>query len=168
MMERCPRQHRIGETCGAKLVHEDYIETRPEPCKVCLEIEVKKRRLAKVLENITRWTAERGRFTALLEKAEMERSQLFEKINELQSQRASVVYSMGQRGGQPVLPASSDSSYAWSSSSASSNRPLSNGGYSTNNASLGTTGSSGYRPAEHLSNPRGGNIAYRSHLSSGR
>lgn len=121
MMERCPRQHRIGETCGAKLVHTEYIESRPELCKTCTEMEVKKRRLQKVCENISRWAVEKGRFAASLEKAEVERDILVEKIKELHSQRPSVAF-RGDRisQGQTTIPSlasqlDSGSSYTWSS-----------------------------------------------------
>lgn len=150
MMERCPRQHRIGETCGAKLAHPDHIEARPEPCKTCQEIEVKKRRLSKINENIARWTAERGRFAALLEKAENERSQLLEKLNELQSQRTSVLYGMGgqKTGGYPGIPpanrllsADSDPAFTWSSTSQARGYPTSGqyGGYSNATATATRT-----------------------------
>lgn len=129
MMERCPRQHRIGETCGAKLVHTDHIEPRPEFCKTCQEMEVKKRRLQKVCENISRWAAEKGRFAASLEKAETERDLLVEKIKELHSQRPSVVFrgGGGDRNGQGptsipsmappngMMSMDGGSSYTWTS-----------------------------------------------------
>lgn len=106
MMERCPRQHRIGETCGAKLVHPDYIEPQETACKTCLEMAVKQRRLAKVSENIIRWAAEQDRFAASLEKAELERDQLQEKIKELHYQRPSVVFrgGGGDRNGVASIP----------------------------------------------------------------
>ncbi|KAK5085362.1 hypothetical protein LTR05_004646 [Lithohypha guttulata] len=118
MMERCPRQHRIGETCGAKLVHHDYLERRSEPCKVCQEIEVKKRRLQKTCENISRWSPQRDTFAALLEKAENEKDELVEKIKQLNSQREAVKAKLsGDRAMAPIDPpmATMDrGSYTWS------------------------------------------------------
>lgn len=128
MMERCQRQHRIGETCGAKLVHPDFIERRSETCRTCQDIDVKKRRYHKLCENIDRWSSEKGRFAASLEKAENERDLLIEKIRELQSQRPIVINRMSSdRSGEPrsslptmvpptrpTLPPGGDS-YGWSS-----------------------------------------------------
>lgn len=148
MMERCPRQHRIGETCGAKLAHPDHIEARPEPCKTCQEIEVKKRRLARLNDNIVRWTAERGRFAALLEKAENERNQLLEKLNDLQAQRTSVVYGMGgQRSATyPSIPPAhrllsteANSTFTWSSQPRGYATSDQYGGYNNNMAAAART-----------------------------
>lgn len=94
-MERCPRQHRIGETCGAKLVHSDYIEKKSDPCRVCQEIEVKKRRLQKIEDNIRRWNAEGDKFAHSLGKAKGEQDQLIEKIKELSYRRQSVIFRTG-------------------------------------------------------------------------
>ncbi|KIW45770.1 uncharacterized protein PV06_04126 [Exophiala oligosperma] len=90
MKQRCPRQHRIGETCGARLADPDNIDRDGEQCRVCKEIEVKQRRKQKELDNIARWRREGNNFTASIEKAEREALQLQETIDELQNRRASI------------------------------------------------------------------------------
>ena len=175
MMERCPRQHRIGETCGAKLAHPDHIEARPEPCKTCQEIEVKKRRLSRVNENIARWTSERGRFAALLEKAENERAQLLDKLNELQAQRTSVMYGMGgQRStAYPSIPPATrllsteaEPAYTWSSQPRGYAASGQYGGYNSNMAA--TTRATGpARPDGALPMARQ-DVPYSTYASSNR
>lgn len=93
MMEQCPRQHRIGETCGAKLVHHESSTQRPgELCRICQEMEVKRRRLQKLQDNINRWEPQGITFKASLEKAKLERAQTIEKLKELNSRRSSVLF----------------------------------------------------------------------------
>lgn len=156
MRERCPRQHRIGETCGAKLVHTESITDKDEPCKTCQELQVKQRRLAKIRENIDRWSSEGDRFLASLDKAEREAQELKEKIRELHAKRPSVEKkSNGQRHGLgnsaadrgPSLPSfandASLGSYTWTSSpQAYSSSGLNLGGYPTVNN--GTRPQAGY------------------------
>lgn len=128
MKERCPRQHRIGETCGAKLVHDESITRSAEKCRTCQEIEVKHRRLKKIRENIDRWRAEGDRFAASLEKAYRENTELTEKIQELHARRPVVATkNNGERSGLGSRPNDSvrgmpafggepnTGSYAWSS-----------------------------------------------------
>lgn len=90
MIQRCQYQHRIGETCGQKLLHDECRYVRKEPCKHCQAIDVKRRRLLKLEENIRRWTAENDKFAALLAKALRERNELIEKIKEINRERPSV------------------------------------------------------------------------------
>lgn len=119
MMERCPRQHRIGETCGAKLVHDDYREPVDEKCRICQDIEVKKRKLSKTQDNILRWRSQKGSFAALLEKAETEEDELCRKIELLNAQRESVRVSgrpvRASDSPMPPLESMTTSSYTWSS-----------------------------------------------------
>lgn len=89
LVERCPRQHRIGETCGAKLVATENVDRIPELCRICQEIEVKKRRLQKTAENIDRWAPQGSQFASSLAKAKLEKAQFIEKIGELESRRTS-------------------------------------------------------------------------------
>ena len=89
-MERCPRQHRIGETCGAKLVHHESVTKSSSMCKVCEEIHTKQRRLAKTHDNIHRWGKEPEKFSASLEKARREGNELEDKIKELHLRRSSI------------------------------------------------------------------------------
>lgn len=129
MMERCTRQHRTGETCGAKLTHPDHITSKQELCRTCQDIEVKCRRLRKVEENISRWKNQKEQFGASLAKAEGEQTELVEKIKELQLRRPKVLLEErpgdGSKGSAraPValfpslpIPANAGSSYMWTSS----------------------------------------------------
>ena len=90
MKLRCPRQHRIGETCGAKLVHEESVEKLNEPCRKCTDIETKKRRLRRELENIDRWKRDGNKFTASIEKAQREAKSLERQIQDINAERVSV------------------------------------------------------------------------------
>lgn len=94
MMERCPRQHRIGEACGATLIHEDFITKRSALCKTCYDIEVKNRQLRKIESDIRRWTFQEKRMSASLDKARNERHELLQRIKVLHSKRQSVKCSL--------------------------------------------------------------------------
>lgn len=145
-MERCPRQHRIGETCGAKLIHQDHVTKNSDMCKVCQDIEVKRRRLSKVEDSIRRWTPERERFAASLDKARTERDELIERIKLLHSRRQSVQFRTGtdrpgqgsgggNGGSNPLLP-NRGNSYTYSSPGAGYAAPGQvNSGYSDMSAS---------------------------------
>lgn len=63
--EQCYKQHRIGETCGLKLVFETI--TDPDRCKLCYSTERKYRRLDKMRRDIKRWYCE-GNRTATIER----------------------------------------------------------------------------------------------------
>ncbi|KIY00415.1 uncharacterized protein Z520_04100 [Fonsecaea multimorphosa CBS 102226] len=93
MKQRCPRQPRIGETCGAKLVDTDNLSRTNEDCKNCQEKAVKERRLQKEKDNLRRWRSEGDRFAASIAKAEDEVTRLEKQIAELESRRTSVVFS---------------------------------------------------------------------------
>jgi hypothetical protein len=79
MKERCPRQHRMGETCGAKLVHHESVTKSDQECKICQEMQIKVRRLRKEQDNIARWRKEGTKFLASIEKAERESCALREQ-----------------------------------------------------------------------------------------
>ena len=93
MKQRCPRQPRMGETCGARLPDTDNISKLDEMCRVCIEKAVKVRRLHRERENIKRWSMEGGRFQASIERARREVQDLEHVIEELESRRASVLFS---------------------------------------------------------------------------
>ena len=104
MKERCPRQHRIGETCGAKLVHHESVTKSDQDCKICQEIQVKARRLRKEKDNIARWSKEGSKFSASIEKAQRESASLQNQIQELYAKRPSVAMKMnGQARGLSVV-----------------------------------------------------------------
>ena len=93
MKERCPRQPRIGETCGAKLVDTDNLTRVDELCRTCTEKAVKVRRLQRETDNIKRWSQEGNRFQASIERASREVRLLESTIAELESRRTSVMFS---------------------------------------------------------------------------
>lgn len=88
MKERCPRQHRMGETCGVKLVHSDHLHKIDQLCRVCKDLDIKTRKLAKEKDNIARWRKEGKKFSASIEKAENEVDRLMEAIESLEGARA--------------------------------------------------------------------------------
>jgi hypothetical protein len=88
MRERCPRQHRMGETCGSKLIHHDFLSQSVEKCRVCKDVDIKKRKLEKERQNIERWRKEGRKFLASMEKAENEVERLLEAIQVLENSRA--------------------------------------------------------------------------------
>lgn len=113
MKERCPRQHRMGETCGAKLVHHESVTKSDQDCKICQEIQVKARRLRKEKDNIARWSKEGNKFSASIEKAQREAAALQEQIQEMYNRRPSIAMQMnGQARGLGVVqpPATSRTS----------------------------------------------------------
>lgn len=93
MKVRCPRQPRIGETCGAKLVDTENVTRVNEDCRLCQEIVIKQRRLQRERDNIRRWSLEGDRFQASIERAQREANQLEQTIKEMRSRRISVVMS---------------------------------------------------------------------------
>lgn len=90
MKLRCPRQHRIGEVCGAKLVDHESVTKVDDDCKLCQEIGVKERRLQKEKANIDRWSREGNKFSASIEKARREAQSLESLIEEMRGRRPSV------------------------------------------------------------------------------
>lgn len=89
----------MGETCGVKLVHPDFVTPSEEKCRICKAIDVKERKLAKERQNIARWRKEGSRFPASIEKAENEVDTLTESIRALQTNRP--INKMGLQGGRP-------------------------------------------------------------------
>lgn len=94
MKLRCPRQHRMGETCGAKLVHHESVTRCDEPCRTCQDIDTKKRRLQRERANIERWRREGDRFAASIAKAEREARELERTIQEMNQRRPVVMMKM--------------------------------------------------------------------------
>ncbi|KAL2116098.1 hypothetical protein VTJ04DRAFT_10353 [Mycothermus thermophilus] len=80
---QCSHEHRMGETCGLKLINETIFKTGK--CKKCEDKDRKERRLAKMNADIDRWQREGGRW-ATIERTENERQQLINQINALQSE----------------------------------------------------------------------------------
>ena len=88
MKEQCPREHRTGETCGAKLSHIDSNIASPQICRLCTEIATKRRRLAKAQADLVRYTTER-KLPALAAAKEQEIQDIEETIVNLNDQRIS-------------------------------------------------------------------------------
>ncbi|OBS29652.1 hypothetical protein FPOA_03591 [Fusarium poae] len=63
--QHCIKEHRIGETCGLKLVY----ETKSEPgvCRLCSKTEKKQRRYEKMYRDVERWQQDSNR-TAIVER----------------------------------------------------------------------------------------------------
>lgn len=92
MMERCPRQPRMGETCGAKLTHPEYIVRQPYLCKTCKLIGIRTRQYQRLADRIHRWSSQADVFPASLHKAQVEKRRLSEEIGLLADQRSSAVF----------------------------------------------------------------------------
>ena len=93
MKQQCAREWRTGETCGAKLSHDQCMSRSDSYCKICQDILVKKRRIQKEEENLARWKREPHRFRASIEKSESERVLLMRLVNELERRRPRVAFS---------------------------------------------------------------------------
>jgi hypothetical protein len=97
MKQQCPREWRTGETCGAKLSDDRYMNRSSEYCKICQDILVKRRRIKKEEDNLARWRREPGKFKASIEKSENERATLIRIVNYLDRTRPRAIFSL--RGG---------------------------------------------------------------------
>lgn len=101
MMERCPRQPRMGETCGAKLTHPEHIVRQPYMCKTCKLIGIRTRQYQKLSDRIHRWSSQADVFPASLHKAQLEKRRLGEEIGLLAEQRASAIFCPRRSEGEP-------------------------------------------------------------------
>lgn len=80
--QQCNKEYRTGETCGLKLVYDtDY---KAEQCKLCDQIEKKRRRQYKMQQDVERWKKE-GNRRATIEKTEYDLGELEEAINKIWS-----------------------------------------------------------------------------------
>jgi hypothetical protein len=104
MKQRCPRQNRIGETCGARLPDTDNLTRSKEPCRICSDKAVKLRKLEKNRTDLERWTKEPKVFRATIEKAIEDRDKLRISIRELEQQRMSVRFSRAPNWQAPHGP----------------------------------------------------------------
>ena len=102
MKQRCDKQHRMGETCGRKLVHGDYVTDSLEKCRFCKDIATKERKLEKEKQNIARWRKEGKTFQSSIEKAENEIEHLNEAIRDLEKRRPKNIAGLSQ--GHPTGP----------------------------------------------------------------
>jgi hypothetical protein len=90
MKSRCARQHRLGESCGAKLTDVDNVKKVDQACRVCQTIGIAQRRLRYELGRIDRWRKEPLRFPCSLQKSSKTAWTLQQKIFDLQQTRVSV------------------------------------------------------------------------------
>lgn len=79
---QCPKEYRIGETCGLKLVWSTQYEDAA--CKICKQIAMKQRRISKMTTDIERWRRERNR-TATIEKTESDMKGVYQSISSLRN-----------------------------------------------------------------------------------
>jgi hypothetical protein len=107
MRQQCPRQHRIGLTCGAKLPHPESSKLEDSACTICQHIATKHRRIAKARDAI-QWRKNNGEhdFRTSILRAEKDIQELEKEIAELQSRRSSVINSRpsGSAGAAVQLP----------------------------------------------------------------
>lgn len=75
--QQCNKEHRTGETCGLKLVYETVY--KGEKCKLCEQIDKKRRRQAKMLQDVERWKNE-GNRRATIEKTESDYQEVEDAI----------------------------------------------------------------------------------------
>lgn len=71
--QQCNKEYRTGETCGLKLVYRTVQE--PSRCKLCHDIDKKKRRIMKMTMDIERWLRE-GNRQATIERTSVELMQV--------------------------------------------------------------------------------------------
>ncbi|KAL4865616.1 hypothetical protein BDV12DRAFT_200027 [Aspergillus spectabilis] len=65
---QCNYEYRTGETCGIRLVN--VTESAPTVCRLCQNIDTKRRNRQKELDRINRWKREGGTLTASIAKSE--------------------------------------------------------------------------------------------------
>jgi hypothetical protein len=89
----------MGEHCDAKLVDTDNLQRIDDVCRICQDIETKRRRWKREQDNITRWQNDRKNdFHASIEKAQRESRILEEQMRELHSRRPLVKMSPRDAG----------------------------------------------------------------------
>ncbi|KAI0477207.1 hypothetical protein GGR56DRAFT_673621 [Xylariaceae sp. FL0804] len=88
--QQCTKEYRTGETCGLKLVYATNQEL--DSCKLCKDIEKKQRKYVKLESDIGRWARE-GHRSASIEKAERDRGEVGDAINNMVSQHQLRQYS---------------------------------------------------------------------------
>ncbi|EGS18404.1 uncharacterized protein CTHT_0064300 [Thermochaetoides thermophila DSM 1495] len=81
--EQCPRERRMGETCGLRLVMTAYFQE--DICKLCDEINKKQRRIEKMSQDIARWKLE-GNRRATIDRTTAEIKEIEMKLDRLRVQ----------------------------------------------------------------------------------
>ena len=83
--KHCTREHRIGETCGTKLVYANCdVDSK---CRYCEKIETKIRRSSAERDRVARWSREGCRFVASIERAKDNIKSLEEEIRTVEQYR---------------------------------------------------------------------------------
>ncbi|KAK1826831.1 hypothetical protein QBC39DRAFT_268349 [Podospora conica] len=78
--EQCEKEHRMGETCGLKLINDT---TRINgDCKICDQIRKKQRRVEKMKKDIQRWQYEGNRW-ATIDKTNEDIAEIDNQIDDL-------------------------------------------------------------------------------------
>ena len=83
LRQRCTKEHRIGETCGLKLIFETH--NKHDHCKRCELVIRKQRRITKMKKDIARWRREGSRL-ATIEKTERDLVEVQRSISTLWDQ----------------------------------------------------------------------------------
>ncbi|KAI0193100.1 hypothetical protein F4808DRAFT_361239 [Astrocystis sublimbata] len=87
--EQCNKEYRMGETCGLKFVYNTINE--PDVCKMCKDIDKKRRKEAKLDSDIRRWARETNR-SASIEKANRDLKEVRNVIIEKTQDHWDIVY----------------------------------------------------------------------------
>jgi hypothetical protein len=88
--QQCNKEYRTGETCGLKLVYMTIPEA--DTCKICHDLEKKRRKSTKLHSDIYRWQRE-GNRTATIEKATRDLEDVEVAIQSMERQHADRLYS---------------------------------------------------------------------------
>ena len=91
---RCERENRIGETCGMKLVNTVFDEA--DYCKLCIDMEKKRRKILKMKLDIARWSEEDNR-RATVQVTTEQLNMTIMKLQEMQLKHDTDVMSLSVR-----------------------------------------------------------------------
>ena len=117
MRERCPREKRLGQVCGAKLVHPETSSRVSASCTVCANLAIKRRRLQKAQEQMA-WKRSNGSFENSAARLKEEMRDLCGEISSLESKRESA---------KSIRLAATSATYAAAGVKSNSLRLVSNG-----------------------------------------
>lgn len=98
--QQCNKQHRIGETCGLKLVYDTKRER--EVCKLCSDMEKKQRRYDRMSRDIDLWSHEGNRF-ATIERSLGEMQDILGQICRMRGEHDCKIASLGSGADPSVL-----------------------------------------------------------------
>ncbi|KAK4098020.1 hypothetical protein N658DRAFT_509939 [Parathielavia hyrcaniae] len=78
--QQCEREHRVGETCGLKLIFQTYVQRGL--CQKCDQMVKKQRRVRKMRDDVERWRRE-GNRRATIEKTRRDMAELAGQIDRM-------------------------------------------------------------------------------------